>query len=208
MGEDVLDVVVERESGKELRERVEQLKRARRQLTQLVIAFEKVGRRDAVEVLNELEKILDEDIEREESRTGEEYDLSDLSGLERMVQRARKVVITDLKNYCKRKCYDGGRYSFSICYERAGRNKWEVLHETSCSFPYCYVFGVFRICWDCPHYERGGDGCKAKLEVVTTKEVVEEIRKSLDDEFVEVKIDYKVIKRGKIGCEQCRKGLH
>jgi len=46
------------------------------------------------------------------------------------------------------------------------------------------------------------------FETVTTEEVIEAVKRAMEDEFKEIDIDREAVKYGEYGCYQCRKGLH
>ena len=124
------------------------------------------------------------------------------------VNTANKVSITDLSNCCKWKQCNGGMYGFTVTFQRIDGDKWKVLHYTTAEFPYCKTFGEFRDCWECEYYDDGRNECKAVFEIVTTEQVIEAVKRAMEDEFKEIDIDRETVKYGEYGCEQCRKGLH
>ena len=124
------------------------------------------------------------------------------------VRNANEVSITDLSNCCKWKQSNGGMYAFTVTFQRIDCDKWKVLHYTTAEFSYCKAFGEFRDCWDCEYYDDERNECKAVFETVTTEQVIEAVKRAMENEFKEVDIDRETVKYGEYGCEQCRKGLH
>jgi len=132
----------------------------------------------------------------------------DMMDVVKKVRNASTVIIRDYSSYCKWRCNNGGAYSFSVRFKRRLDGKWIISYGTSSEFPYCYRYGEFKDCWDCEHFDIETEECRAKPEVISTREAIEEVRQVLNDEFVEIEIDGETVKYGEYGCEQCRKGLH
>ena len=46
------------------------------------------------------------------------------------------------------------------------------------------------------------------FEAVAIEQVIEAVKRAMEDEFKEIDINDETVKYGEYGCEQCRKGLH
>ena len=131
--------------------------------------------------------------------------------MKELLNKTTKVVIENRENECLWRNKTGGAYGFWTTYERTEMG-WVVKYYTTSSFDYCKIHGCFRECEDCPEYDEVLGGCTAQPDIIATEELLKEIEKALNNEFMGVEIyandELLFKKEAKIGCRECRLGLH